>query len=84
MLFIKCTHGWVHTCFTLCMLGTFLVHAFLLSVFLTIFLKNPPLRNTLRLSNSMDLDQFNKMSGLIWTNAFCIDDKQKAIPILTH
>ena len=32
-------NGWMLTCFTLCMLGTFLVHAFLLSVFLTIFLK---------------------------------------------
>ena len=26
-------NGWMLTCFTLCMLGTFLVHAFLLSVF---------------------------------------------------
>ena len=29
----------MHTRFTLCILGTFLVHAFLLSVFLAIFLK---------------------------------------------
>ena len=38
MLFLyrdKCSllSGWIHTCFTLCMLGTFLVYAFLLSVF---------------------------------------------------
>ena len=32
----------------------------------------------------MDPDQFNKMSGLIWTNAFCKDNKQKLIAILTH
>ena len=29
--------AWMHIRFTLCMLGTFLVHALLLSVFLTIF-----------------------------------------------
>ena len=58
-------------------------HAFLLSVFLTIFLKSGQW-NTLRLSNSLDPDQFNKMPGLIWTNAFCKDNKQKAIAILTH
>ena len=74
----------MHTSFTLCMLGTFKVHAFLLSVVLTIFLKSPPLRNILRLSNSLDPDQFNEMSGLILTNAFCKDNKQKSIAILTH
>ena len=67
------------------MLGTFLVHAFLLSVFFNnLFKKNYPLRDTLRLSNILDPDQFNKMSGLILTNAFCKDNKQKASAILTH
>ena len=56
---------------------------FVVCVFLPIFFKkNAPLRTTLRLSNSLDPDQFSKMSGLIWTNAFCKDYKQKAIAIL--
>ena len=29
-------------------------------------------------------DQFNKLSGLIWTKSFCKDNKQKSIAILTH
>ena len=58
-----------------CMLGTFYV--FLLSLFLN-------QKNTLRVSNSLDLDQFNKLSGLIWTNVFCKDYTEKVIPILTH
>ena len=63
-----------------------LFHAFLLSVFFNhLFFKIPPLRNALRLSNSLDPDQFNKMLGLIWTNhSFCKDNKQKAIAVLTH
>ena len=76
--------GWMHTGFTLCMLGTFSC-IFVVCVFQPPFLKNPPLRNTLRLSNSLDPYQFNKMSGLIWTNhAFCKDNKRKAIAVLTH
>ena len=40
-----------------------LFHAFLLSVFFNhLFLKIPPLRNALRLSNSLDPDQFNKQN----------------------
>ena len=75
MLFIKWMDAYLfHTLYA----WYFLVHAFLMSVFFNnLFKKNPPLRNTLRLSNSLDPDQVNKMSGLIWTNAFCKDNKQR-------
>ena len=62
-----------------------LFYAFLLSLFFNHLFKISFTEEQSQIVNMLDPDQFNKISGLIWTNhAFCKDNKQKAIAVLTH
>ena len=65
-LHLKCTNKYRVNAFllfcllTLCLLGSFACF-FVFSVF--VFFQNPPFRNTIRVSNSLDLDQAGHFVG---------------------